>query len=339
MAVKGEVKVGVIGAGGIAAHQHLPSLSLIEGARVAAVCDIVEERAAQQAEKHSVPKTYTLYKKMLAEEDLDCVFVLVEPSNLFRVVVDCLEAGLHTFMEKPPGVTSFQAEGMARAAEKAGRILQVGFNRRYIPLVRKAVEIMREATTVSQVAGRFMKCGKAAFDKGGLSAFPSDTIHVVDLVRWIANGEPVKAATVIGRANDVVDNAWNSVVKFDNGVNAVVQANYQTGGRMHDFEIHGPGASAFINLGFGTQGCDAKFLFAKGESGYSISAAGAGKHDVQTLDGKELAGSGEYFRYYGYFQEDEDFLSCVREGRQPEASIQEAAKSFRLVDMILQGAI
>lgn len=333
------LKVGVIGAGGIARNMHLPSLDGIDGAEVVAVCDLIEERAVEQAERFGIPKTYTIYKKMLAEEKLDAVFVLVEPCNLFHVVVSCLRAGLPTFMEKPPGVTLFQANGLMRAAREAGAPLQVGFNRRHIPLVKHVVKMMREVTAITQVEGRFMKCGAAAFDQGGMSAFPCDSIHAVDLVRWMAGGRPVSAATVVGQSNDVVTNRWNSIVRFDNDVTGVIKTNYQTGGRCHTFEMHGPGASAFINLGFGGADCDARILMTDGKSGYSLAATGPGGYGIQEIDGKQLAGSDEYYRYYGFYQEAEHFVQCVREGKEPETNIEDAVRTFELVEMVLRSVI
>ena len=329
-----QLTVGVIGAGGIARSVHLPSLSEIPGVRVVALCDLIEQRAVEQAERFEIPRTYTLYREMLEREDLDAVFALVEPASLFHVVTGCLEAGLHTFMEKPPGITSYQARSLMRASEAAGRILQVGFNRRHIPVVRQVVETMREVTRITQVEGRFMKCGAAAFDKGSMSAFQSDTIHAIDLVRWIADSAPARAATVRGQAEDVVPNAWNSVIRFDNGVTVIVKANYQTGGRTQPYEVHGPGASAFINLGFGGSQCEAQLMIAEGSGGYSLAATGVQDAGFRTIDGKALAGSDLFYRYYGFYQEDVHFLECVRSGEEPETSIADAVKTFELVDLL-----
>jgi predicted dehydrogenase len=334
-----KLRVGVIGCGGIAKGVHLPSLHDIEDCEVVAACDLIEERAVTQAQRFSIPKTYVLFREMLAKERLDAVFALVEPCSLFHVVNECLEKGLHVFMEKPPGITSFQARSLARAAQKANRILQVGFNRRHIPLVEQVLRIMRETTSISQVEGRFMKQGSASFDKGSLLSLESDVIHAIDLVRYIAQSEPVAAATVAAQYNDVCVNAWNSVARFANGVTGVIRSNYQIGGRVHDFEIHGPGASAFINLGFGTQDCEARILFGEGKSGYSLAATGDAPVSIQRFDGKKLAGSDQFYRFYGFYQEDVHFLQCVRDNKPPMNSIEEAVKTFRYVDMIASNLI
>jgi predicted dehydrogenase len=272
---------------------------------------------------------------MLDAEELDAAVVLVEPDRLCRVVLDCLDRGLHVLMEKPPGITAFQTATLARAAAAADRILMVAFNRRYVPLVAEAVRRVRAVAPITQVAGRFMKRGSAAFARGTVPAFDSDTVHVVDGVRWIAGAEPERAATIEGRYGDVVPNAWNAVVCFANGVTGVIASNYRVGGRIHTFEVHAPGASAFINLGMGGQECEADVLIARDDrEAYSLSAVGALNHEMVHLDGKDLAGEDDFAGYYGFLQEDRAFVACVREGRSPSTSIADAVKTMEFVKML-----
>jgi predicted dehydrogenase len=333
------LNVGVIGAGGIARGVHLPSLSEMQDVRIVAICDLVRERAEAMAAQYGIPQVYTIYHEMLAHEELDAVFVLVEPGNLFHVTWSALDAGLDTFMEKPPGITLFQAESLQRKAAQAGRMLQVGFNRRHIPLVRHVKELVEQRTTVTQVEGCFLKYGSAAFDRGSLPAFTSDTIHAVDLVRWMAGGKPVRAATVISQHDDDVINAWNGICRFDNGVTGIVKANYRVGGRIHQFELHGPGVSATIDLGFGGSSCRARVLAHQGDMQYSLAARGVSEGGVLELDGMALAGSTAFHRYYGFYQEDRHFLDCVRTRTPPETGIADAVESMRLVDLFLSNAI
>ena len=335
------IKVGIIGAGGIARNMHLPSLNEMADVDVVAVCDIIESRAREMSEKYAIPRVYTLYREMLAAETdaIDAFFVLVEPGNLFHVTWHCLDAGYHAFMEKPPGVTCFQAESLARKADQAERILQVGFNRRHIPLVRQVKEIVEQNTTINQVEGCFFKFGSGAFDRGSTSAFMSDTVHAVDLVRWLAGGAPAAVASVVGRSDEPIVSSWNAVCRFDNGVTGIVKGNYRTGGRVHQFQVHGPGLSAYINLGFGEAGCDAVLLCHEGTAQYSLAARGAEDKSVVRIDGYELAGSREMYKSYGFYQEDRHFIDCVEAGTQPETSIHDAVKSMELAEMILSSAI
>jgi predicted dehydrogenase len=336
MSEKTSVNVAVVGAGGMANSVHLPSLRDMEDVNVVAVCDLISEKARKTAEKFDIPRWYTVYHEMLEKEELDAALVLVEPSNHFHVVWHCLNAGLDTFMEKPPGISLFQAESLKRKAEAEGKFLMVGFNRRHIPLVREVKKRFDELTYPTQVEGCFYKFGSAAFDKGSLTSFESDTIHAVDLVRWLGGGMPVDARTIEAQYEDEVVNAWNSVARFDNGVTALVKANYRVGGRVHRFELHGPGASAFINLGMGAAQCEAMLLTHGGGSQYSLAAGAASDSGNAIISGTELAGSDQFYRFYGFYFEDRHFIDCVRNRTEPETSIQDAVKSFQYVDMILK---
>ena len=333
------LRIGVVGAGSMASRVHVPSFAEITGADVVAVCDRIPERAKALANEFDIPNVYTQQEAMLDAGGLDAVAVLVEPASLYHVTRRCLEAKLPTFMEKPPGTTSFQAASLAQLAETNDVILEVGFNRRYIPLVKHVVSYVLERTDLNQIEGRFMKEGRARFDAGSLSAFPSDSIHCVDLVRSIAGAEPERAATIVSRDDDEVDNIWNSVCRFENGITATIRANYQTGGRVHTFELFGPGVSAFIDLGFAEFGCSARVILGSGSQGYSLAASGAGSVEVVDFDGIEIAGSDEFRKYYGYFYEDLDFVESVRNGKPPECAIGDAAASFRMVDLILASKI
>ena len=155
----------------------------------------------------------------------------------------------------------------------------------------------------------------------------------------MAGGRPEIAAAVAGQYDDVVANAWSGVCRFDNGVTGIIKANYKTGGRVHKFEVHGPGVSAYIDLGFGKASCSAQLLAHEGQEQYSLAARGTAKEGVLELDGMALAGSKEFYRYYGFYQEDRHFIDCVRAQTQPETNIEDAVKSMRLAHMFTSNLI
>jgi predicted dehydrogenase len=118
-----------------------------------------------------------------------------------------------------------------------------------------------------------------------------------------------------------------------------LRSNYQIGGRVHSFEIHGPKASAFINLGFGGNECEAKILYASGKPIDSLAAAGVSKLAMEHLDGKEIAGTDAFYAYYGYKQEDKDFINFLLTGQKPLCTIEDAAETMEMAEMLLNNTI
>lgn len=329
------IRAGIIGLGGIANAVHLPAIQHIESVEIVSVCDLVEERAIKACQKYGIAKYYTNYLTMLEQEELDCMFILVQPDQTFRIAYECLNHNLDILIEKPAGVTLFQTEALLQMAEKKQRIVQVGMNRRHIPLIQTVLSKFTQADEIHQVECTFFKHGDVSFYGGCESAFICDTIHSIDLLSYLAKSQPKNAVTVARAVNSRLENSWNSVIQFENGVTGIIKAGYQTGGRVHSVEIHGTYMSAYVNLGFGGEGCDAKLLYNNGSEFFSLSSAGVGDFTVETLDGKTIAGSDKYWKYYGYYAEDLDFIQSVISRNQPLSNIYESYRSMQLADFIL----
>ena len=337
-----KLRVGIIGCGAIAKRIHMPCLAEIENCEVVAVCDHHIEKAQAFAEKYNIPRVYTLHHEFLAQEQgkVDAVFVLVKPDQTFKVVKETLEAGYHVMMEKPAGINDYQANSMARISARTGKVAAVAMNRRHIPVVQEALKRIRAVTDIVQVDGRFMKISDIATGWSYASAYNCDIIHALDCVRYLAGSEVVNAATVIGQYNSPVENAWNSVMLFENGVTGTLRSNYQASARVHDFEIHGSRASAFIDVGFpGRDDATATIIYGDGASIYSAAAAGVNGTNIEVLSARALAGGDEYYQYYGYKQEDQDFVDSILEGRAPLCTIADAAKSMELAELLIRKRI
>jgi predicted dehydrogenase len=343
-----KLKLGVIGAGGIAGGIHLPVLAAEPDVELRAVCDLAADKAEEAAKQFGFARTYLSYHEMLKKEELDAVFVLVEPDALFRAASCCLLAGKHVFMEKPMGITAFQAKSLEETATARRRVLHVGYNRRYIPLVREMTRRFREISSLKHIDGRFYKNASPSFYGGCASSFICDVIHVTDLVRHIAAGDPgkplaLKRASTLERQNQQtgIAEAWYISLEFDNNVTAAIRANYSAGGRVHEFELHGERASAFIDLGWGGPGCSGKILQNSAAGSHSLSAAGADQREIIEFDGLAIAGSERYEIYYGYREEDRLFIQKVLENPQgtDSARLAEDRASMELAEELLKRRI
>jgi predicted dehydrogenase len=134
-----KLKVGVVGCGLVAQVMHLHYLTeLSELFELRAICDISADVRTACAEKYGVSRTFSEWKDLLAEP-IDAVFILSSGSHA-PIAIAAAEAGLHVFVEKPMCFSVAEGRAMITAAEKAGTILMVGYNKRYDPAYRRALQ-------------------------------------------------------------------------------------------------------------------------------------------------------------------------------------------------------
>jgi len=128
-----KLRAGIVGCGGIANNKHMPNLAKTGKAEMVAFCDIVEERAIKAAKEFGTAdaKHYTDYKKLLAENKLDMVYVLTPNKSHSFITIDALEAGNHVMCEKPMAKTAKEARAMVEASKRTGKLLTIGYQTRF----------------------------------------------------------------------------------------------------------------------------------------------------------------------------------------------------------------
>jgi predicted dehydrogenase len=106
-------------------------------AELVACCDQKEELARRNARAFGFERYYTDYHKMLDQEDLDSVFVVMHPKNQPRIAMEVLRSGRNVYVEKPPATTLAEVREIKATADNAGKWCQVGFMKRFSePFVR-----------------------------------------------------------------------------------------------------------------------------------------------------------------------------------------------------------
>jgi len=129
-----KLKVGLIGAGWYGMVISKAALNA-GGVEFVAVCDVDSEHLRESAEElenlqGSKPGTYKHYQDLLDLKGMDAVFIATPPQwHALQFIAAC-EKGLDIFCEKPLAYDPLEGLAMIRAAEKAGNIVQVGFQRR-----------------------------------------------------------------------------------------------------------------------------------------------------------------------------------------------------------------
>lgn len=320
-----KVRVAVIGCGAHANAVHYPSLAELEDVEIIGVCDLIPERLHSTADKFGIDGRFTDYREMIEKTAPDAVYVIMPPHQLFDIVAHCLRQKLHVFIEKPPGVYSEQTRNMARLAERNGCITMVGFNRRFIPLLRALKRIVEERGQMQQCVAAFYKhhVGGEPYYGGAVDILTCDAIHAVDSLRWMANSEAkIVVSSVRAVACDFAD-SFNALIEFENGCVGILLANWAAGKRVHVFEMHGMGISAFAN---------------PDPDGEGVVYADNGKF-VKRITPQEAAESDQWHRVYGFYDENRHFIDCIKSGTLPQTHFGDAVKTMELVDAIYRNRI
>jgi predicted dehydrogenase len=127
-----KVKVGLIGCGMVAQVMHLPYLrELDDRFEIAALCDVSPALIAQLARDYQVARTYTDYRQMLEQADLDAVMVLTQLHA--QPAIAAAKAGKHVFIEKPMVTNLEEADELVDVVASRGVIGMIGYMKRYDP--------------------------------------------------------------------------------------------------------------------------------------------------------------------------------------------------------------
>ena len=115
-----KLKIGMIGAGNIAANAHLPAYAKCHNATVVAIVDLDRNRAEATAKQFGIPEVYDTVEEMLQKADIDAVDVCTWNNGHAPCAIAAAKAGKHIMCEKPLTVSDECAEAIKEAVEQAG---------------------------------------------------------------------------------------------------------------------------------------------------------------------------------------------------------------------------
>ena len=128
------VRVGVIGCGMVAQAEHLQNLlQLSDRFEIAALADPSATVREAMGARYSVARVHFGYDELLEAGNLDAVVISAPAATHAEVTVAALEAGVHVFVEKPLCITLADADRIIAARDRAQRVVQVGYMKRFDP--------------------------------------------------------------------------------------------------------------------------------------------------------------------------------------------------------------
>ena len=240
------INIALIGCGRIAKrHADLLGTGQIAGARLAAVCDIQQERARQFGERYGVP-AFREIGEMLASPGIDAVSVLTPSGMHAEHSIQVARSRRHVIVEKPMALTLSDADAMIKACDENGvRLFVVKQNRFNVPVVkaREAFDAGRFGRLVLGTV-RVRWCRDQSYydhdswrgtwaQDGGVLA--NQASHHVDMLSWfMGEVESVHARGITALARIEAEDTAVATVKFRNGALGVIEATSAT--RPKDME-------------------------------------------------------------------------------------------------------
>ncbi len=196
------IKFGIIGVGGRGGafqdNNHLPE----EGYEITAGCDINAEVLSAFSKRFPDAKAFTDYHELLAQPELDAVFIITPDDLHEEMACAALEAGKHVYLEKPLAITIAGCENILRTAMKTGKKLYIGHNMRCFPIIKKMKEII-DSGLIGEVQlaweRHFINYGGEAYfrdwhseRKHGTGLLLQKGAHDIDVLHWLMNSYTTK---------------------------------------------------------------------------------------------------------------------------------------------------
>ncbi|MEU8591718.1 bi-domain-containing oxidoreductase [Streptomyces sp. NPDC048664] len=196
------VRLAFVGAGNYATSMLLPHLVRREGVELSTVVTTTALSAANAQRKFGFAEATTDLDSVLGDTSVDAVFVVTRHSSHAELTRRALLAGKAVFVEKPLALTEDELSGVLAAVEESGNDrLQVGFNRRFSPMLREARQRFGARTGPASLrylvnAGR-LQHGSWYLQRGSEgSRFAGEGGHFIDTASWLLEADPVSVYAV-----------------------------------------------------------------------------------------------------------------------------------------------
>lgn len=186
-----DIKVAIVGTGGIYRLAHGPAWQKIPQATVVATCDIIKERADQARAELGTAKSFASMDELLAKDGIDLVDICTPHPTHAELAIKAMKAGKHVICEKPMALKLEDAALMMQVAKEKKRHLYIGHTRRFD---RRWMQVKEQIAT-----GRIGEPVAMRWSERSWAGFPSDSwrwdsrnggvlmdlgVHIADLFAW-----------------------------------------------------------------------------------------------------------------------------------------------------------
>lgn len=223
-ATRTPVRLAFVGAGNYATSMLLPHLAQRDGVALSTVVTTTALSAANAQRKFGFAQATTDLDAVLGDKSIDAVFVVTRHSSHAELTRQALLAGKTVFVEKPLALTEDELAGVLAAVEESGNDrLQVGFNRRFSPLLQEAKKRFGARTGPANLR-YLVNAGQLGHGSWYLqqgtegSRFAGEGGHFIDTASWLLGADPVSVYSIGTSGNEDLQ----IVLRYPDGSTATI---------------------------------------------------------------------------------------------------------------------
>lgn len=243
------VRWGILGAGGVADRQMLPNTRDLPNARLQAVMVRDLGRARKLAEKYGAPRGYDRVGDLLADPEVDAVYVATPVNHHASQVIAAAEHGKHVLCEKPMALNVEQCREMIAACAAHGVKLMVCFPMRFVPVHQRMREIVQGGELGEIVLARVQLAKWYPLAPAAWRSDPAQAgggvlmdlgSHLFDFLRFVVGEiQEVSAALSNRTFNLPVEDTAAVRIRFRNGGHGFLDTSFSVFHASNQIELYG----------------------------------------------------------------------------------------------------
>ena len=304
------MRIALAGAGAFG-EKHLDGLKNIDGVEIASVISRRAEQAAEVAARYGAPHSGTELGEALARGDVDAVILCTPTQMHAEQAIACMDAGKHVQVEIPLSDSWADAEAVLRKQQETGLVCMVGHTRRFNPshqYVHNRI-VAGEFSVLQMDVQTYFFRRKNMNAKGEARSWTDHLLwhhaaHTIDLFAYQA-GRIVTANAIQGPKHPELGIAMDMSIQLKSE----------------------SGAICTLSLSFNNDGPLGTFFRYIGDTATYIARYDdlvTGKEEPVDLSGVAVSNNGIELQ-------DREFVSAIREGREPNSSVAQVLDCYRVI--------
>ena len=324
-----KVKWGILGAAKIARQRVIPGMQAGDLCEVTAIASRDMAKGEAAAAELGIPKLYGSYEKLLADPEIEAVYIPLPNHLHVPWSIRAAEAGKHVLCEKPIGMNAAEARELMAVRDRTGVGIGEAFMVQTHPQWARMVELVRGGR-IGQLRGAIGAFGYFNVDPGnvrnilacGGGALMDIGCYPIKTSRMVFGEEPVRVSATMERDANLtgVDVLTSAILEFPSGTCIFTCSMQLAAHQMMRF--------------YGTKG------FIAPEIPFNATPGGTSRITID--DGRDLSGGGAVVEEFAacdqYTLQGDQFSRAVREGGQPPVPLEDSIRNMAVIDAIVRAA-